>query len=94
MYRATCTVRRAAPRFFFKGRRNTAEYYVGRGGAEGHPDMVADCISGSRADPEWMWLKLLCFVCMTSTVGTWMWQTYFWEQAKFFKDEPWSPFRN
>ncbi|ESL08957.1 hypothetical protein TRSC58_03330 [Trypanosoma rangeli SC58] len=87
-------VKRLPPRFFFRGRCNTATYYSSRGGAEGHPDMVAECVDGGRTDPEWMWVKLLCLFCVGSTLGTSLWQIYFYEQAKLFKDEPWSPFKH
>nr|CCC47590.1 conserved hypothetical protein [Trypanosoma vivax Y486] len=90
-------LRYASPSFLrsiMRGRRNRAVYYSERGGAEGHPDALAEVFSAGRPDTEWMWVQRLCFVCTASTVGTWLWQTYFYKHAEYFKDEPWSPFRN
>ncbi|AAZ10857.1 hypothetical protein, conserved [Trypanosoma brucei brucei TREU927] len=77
-----------------KGRRNTPTYYSGRGDMAGNPDILAEAACCGRPDAEWAWLRLLCFVCVSSTVGVWLWQVYFYKQAMFFKDEPWSPFKN
>lgn len=81
------------PKFFFKGRRGSMapEYYCTRSNA-GHPDAVAELVGAGRDDPEWMWLKLLCFLCVMATFGTTLYGYFFAEHIKFFKDEPWSPF--
>lgn len=83
------------PKFLFQGRRgsSSSEYYVSRSDS-GHPDTVAELLGAGRADPEWMWLKLLCFLCVSSTFGTTLYGYCFGEQMKYFKDEPWSPFRH
>lgn len=82
------------PKFLFQGRRgcHSSEYYVGRSNA-GHPDTVAELLGAGRADQEWMWLKMLCFLCVSSTFGTTLYGYCFAEHMKYFKDEPWSPFR-
>jgi hypothetical protein len=81
------------PAFFFKGRRGSIspEYYSTRSNA-GHPDAVAELLGAGRDDPEWMWLKLLCFLCTMATFGTTLYGYFFAEHVKYFKDEPWSPF--
>ncbi|GET92258.1 hypothetical protein, conserved [Leishmania tarentolae] len=81
------------PKFLFQGRRgsSSSEYYVSRSNI-GHPDTVAELLGAGRADPEWMWLKLLCFLCVSSTFGTTLYGYFFAEHMKYFKDEPWSPF--
>lgn len=81
------------PPFFLKGRRGHSApmYYVTRSNA-GHPDPVAELVSGGRSDPEWMLLKLLCFFCTMATFGTTLYGYFFAEHVKYFKDEPWSPF--
>lgn len=81
------------PAFCWKGRRGieAPQYYSVRSSA-GHPDPVAEIIGAGRTDPEWMWLKLLCFICVLSTVGGWLFGKFFPEHIKVFKDEPWSPF--
>ncbi|KAG5493934.1 hypothetical protein JKF63_01766 [Porcisia hertigi] len=81
------------PKFLFQGRRGSSspEYYVARGNT-GHPDPVAELLCVGRADPEWMWLKLLCFLCVSATLGTTVYGYLFAEHVKYFKDEPWSPF--
>nr|ACS87794.1 conserved hypothetical protein [Angomonas deanei] len=81
------------PKFLFKGRRGniSPEYYSTRSNA-GHPDAVAELLGAGRDDPEWMWLKLLCFVCAMATFGTTLYGYFFAEHVKYFKDEPWSPF--
>lgn len=81
------------PKFLFKGRRGSMspEYYSSRSSV-GHPDPLAELIGAGRADPEWMWLKLLCFFCVASTIGTTLYGYFFAEHVKYFKDEPWSPF--
>ncbi|CAC9538438.1 conserved hypothetical protein [Leishmania infantum JPCM5] len=83
------------PKFLFQGRRgsSSSEYYVSRSNP-GHPDTVAELLGAGRADPEWMWLKLLCFLCVSSTFGTTLYSYCFAEHMKYFKDEPWSPFRH
>ncbi|CAD2215022.1 hypothetical protein AGDE_03455 [Angomonas deanei] len=83
------------PNFPIPGRRGniSPEYYVSHSTA-GHPDQVAELLAAGRSDPEWMWLKLLCFVCVMSTVGVWVYGVFFPDHIKYFKDEPWSPFRN
>ncbi|KAG5468240.1 hypothetical protein LSCM1_02218 [Leishmania martiniquensis] len=80
-------------KFLFQGRRgsSSAEYYVARSNA-GHPDAVAELLGAGRPDSEWMWLKLLCFFCVSSTFGTTLYGYFFAEHIKYFKDEPWSPF--
>lgn len=82
------------PAFFFKGRRGTSssEYYVTRSNI-GHPDPVAEMLGAGRTDTEWMWVKFLCFVCFTSTVGTYFYGVFFEDHMRWFKDEPWSRFR-
>ncbi|CAJ1022498.1 hypothetical protein, conserved [Leishmania lindenbergi] len=81
------------PKFLFQSRRgsNSSEYYMTRSNA-GHPDTVAELLGAGRTDPEWMWLKLLCFLCVSSTFGTTLYSYFFAEHMKYFKDEPWSPF--
>lgn len=81
------------PKFLFKGRRGSIspEYYSTRSAA-GHPDAVAELLGAGRDDPEWMWLKLLCFLCTMATFGTTLYGYFFAEHVKYFKDEPWSPF--
>lgn len=80
------------PKFFMKGRRGSVspEYYVSRSAA-GHADPVAELLDGGRPDNEWMWIKFLCLICVGSTFGTWLYQVYFSNHVKYFKDEPWSP---
>ncbi|KAG5491620.1 hypothetical protein JIQ42_01526 [Leishmania sp. Namibia] len=80
-------------KFLFQGRRgsSSSECYVTRSSA-GHPDAVAELLGAGRDDPEWMWLKLLCFLCVSSTFGTTLYGYFFAEHIKYFKDEPWSPF--
>lgn len=58
----------------------------------GHPDAAAVLLNSGRADPEWMWLKLLCFLCVSATIGTTLYGYFFPKHVKYFKDEPWSPF--
>ncbi|CAM38497.1 conserved hypothetical protein [Leishmania braziliensis MHOM/BR/75/M2904] len=81
------------PKFLFQSRRgsSSSEYYMTRSNA-GHPDTVAELLRAGRTDPEWMWLKLLCFLCVSSTFGTTLYSYFFAEHMKYFKDEPWSPF--
>ncbi|KPI90447.1 hypothetical protein ABL78_0377 [Leptomonas seymouri] len=81
------------PKFLFKGRRGSSspEYYMTRSNA-GHPDAVAELLGAGRDDPEWMWLKLLCFVCTMATIGTTLYGYFFAEHVKYFMDEPWSRF--
>ncbi|KAK7200777.1 hypothetical protein NESM_000135900 [Novymonas esmeraldas] len=81
------------PRFLFQGRRgsSSSDHYVTRSNV-GHPDVLAEMLGAGRADPEWMWLKLLCFLCVTATFGTTLYGYFFAEHIKYFKDEPWSPF--
>lgn len=71
----------------------TPEFYVSPN-ALGYADPVAETLSAGRTDPEWAWLKLLCFICTISTLGTAVYAFFFPEHVKVFKDEPWSAFRN
>ncbi|KPA82237.1 hypothetical protein ABB37_03351 [Leptomonas pyrrhocoris] len=79
------------PKFLLKGRRGNMapEYYSTRSNA-GHPDAVAELLGAGRDDPEWMWLKLLCFLCVMATFGTTLYGYFFAEHVKYFLDEPWS----
>lgn len=82
------------PPFPVKPRRGieTPEYYNSRS-AVGHPDPLAVSLTAGRSDPEWQWLKFLCFICVISTFGTSVYGIFFPEHLKWFKDEPWSTFR-
>lgn len=83
------------PAFPHRPRRgiSTPEYYNSRM-AIGHPDELALELTAGRSDPEWQWLKFFCFICVLSTMGSWVYGVFFPEHMKWFKDEPWSTFRN
>ncbi|EPY17437.1 hypothetical protein STCU_10618 [Strigomonas culicis] len=94
-YGAYAPPRHHAPSFPIAGLKGSSQsnYYMIRSSA-GHPDEVAEILTAGRSDPEWKWLKFLCFFCVMSTVGTWTYGVFFPDHIKYFKDEPWSPFRN